>query len=618
MAIEIQKRPYNYCFSGNPVHYQLYSALAAADDKVFFQVRVQFKNIGGVYTFTEPLDYAPYQGVATIDVQDILEGLLTHQLPQFAADEKTIWEVQKHTGKFYLEYREITPFNQNPSWDNSEMDSACFIVKGGLSRFKYQGNNFWISYFGITTANMQFPFLTWQVRNRLATVKERMYLLFLNVTDAPNFNITGVATYTDGTTFSVLKFYQNASKGVCYYVPAGADQWGLLNAAKNINFWEITVFNPVTNLPISESFRYYADNRNDYNDLTLSYRNSLGGIDSVRVRGIIQYDLDYDYNEQGKTVRPDYFSGHFFDPQKIITNNKELQILRGDIGYLEKEEQDRLRDAFIKRETWWAVSKKWWPVNIITKNIKQKNTDNTRWSLPIDFSLAHDGDNLYTPQSVDLGVGVFTDNVCLAYLSAIDILNEYDATYPDGTKKITINFTENDPQNASNFIRYRILDANGVVVKDWTIVAMGAPVVFGLAINALYNYEIQPLCTNDYPGKKTTGQIDLQPTAPPPPPPPGTSNSVIDNRSSFRLRVNVDFNPPGTNFTTIVGANNQYNFTIADQAASGITVLFIGANSPSQVSIFSNGIEYIGQYVSGTEWFFDQVNIVNGLIILIQ
>ncbi|MFL5788638.1 MAG: hypothetical protein ACJ748_11340, partial [Flavisolibacter sp.] len=269
MAIIIQKRPYQYCFSGNPVHYELYSDLAAGDPTVSFEIRLMFKNIGGVYAVTPALPYDPVEGIATIDAQDILDGLLEYELPQFDVDEKTIWPAAGHSGQFYLQYREITTANPDPSWDDSELDYERIVVKAGLSRFKYQGNNFWVNYFNTTALH---PFLTWQKRSRLAALTERMYLLYFNITAASGIKAVAKATYTDGSNLSVEKDFPSADNNVCYYIPAGATQWGLIDAVKTLYYWEISIVD-ITNVAvpvtISESFRYYADNRNDYNDLTL-------------------------------------------------------------------------------------------------------------------------------------------------------------------------------------------------------------------------------------------------------------------------------------------------------------------------------------------------------------
>jgi hypothetical protein len=180
MAIIVTKRPFERCFSGNPIHYELFSALAAGDADVFFEVKVRFKKISStIYQDVVVLPYAPVNGYATVDLKEILDSKLEFELPQFDVDETKTWPAEKQTGHFYLQFREITPTSVAPTWDDSESDYRRFVLKGGLNDFKYQGNNFWVNYF-----NVEKPFLSWQMRGRPASRDERMYLCYLNTSDS--------------------------------------------------------------------------------------------------------------------------------------------------------------------------------------------------------------------------------------------------------------------------------------------------------------------------------------------------------------------------------------------------------------------------------------------------
>ena len=179
MAILVNRRPHTHNFSGNPVHYELYSSLASVDATVFFEVKVMFRKLSALnYAEIVTLPYSPVNGYADIDLKDILDSLLEYALPSFNNPfETTVWDAAPQTGHFYLEFREITSGNPDPSWDDSEKDFERFVLKGGLNDFKYQGNNFWLNYFFVAN-----PFLTWQQSGRLASYNERMYLAWLDLT----------------------------------------------------------------------------------------------------------------------------------------------------------------------------------------------------------------------------------------------------------------------------------------------------------------------------------------------------------------------------------------------------------------------------------------------------
>jgi len=618
----VQKRPFSYVFSGNPIHYQLYSALAANDQDIYFEYRVAYKYPTDVaYSVLPAVPYSPTNGVANIDVRAMVNSILEYELPTFSGSEKTAYEAKKQTASFYLEYREISAANPDPSWDKSELDFAPFVIKGGMSYMKYRGNNFWINHFGSLT-NDPIPFLTWQLSGRLAALNERMYLGFLNDTDIGSGFIRAVAKcfYTDGSTATVEEMMP-AVKGNVYYVPAGAEQWGLpaLDVNKVILQWSIQLkdyTNAGAPVPVTDPFFYEADNRNDYNQLTLNYRNSLGCIDSARVRGVITKNLDYTSVEISKTTGPDYYSGHFVTPQQAFASKLENLRYKGDLGPLEKEEQDRLRELQLGKDCWWEVEKKWLPVKVLTSGFALTSSEDTRWSMPIEFQLAVEGDPFYTPENFDLGDAVFVDNTCLAFFSvAVAMVDDPG----DSTKKrITISAIETDPADASTQFRWRIDN------EAWQTVNTAAlPLVFSRAKEALYNFEMQALCANGVYGAKSSAQIDTRtPVDPGPDPDPGTTlwDAFIENLSASQFGFSLVFFQPGEPEKTIagggvIGTNNKFVFKVEDTEV-GELVLQLFYYSPSHVTLFTNGASYMGT-ISGNVVTFKNVKIVDGLEIKI-
>ena len=184
MSIVINKRPYANNWSGNPIAYELYSAAAAADPTIYFEVRVMLRYPGASYAEIVRLPYAPVSGKATVFIQDILDSALEYGLPGFDVDEKKSWVSTKQTGYFFLSYREITTATPGP-WIDDETDFERFVLKGGISYHKWRGNNFFANYFTGTDK----PFLTWMKNGRLAAYDERMYLCYLHNSDE---TVTGI------------------------------------------------------------------------------------------------------------------------------------------------------------------------------------------------------------------------------------------------------------------------------------------------------------------------------------------------------------------------------------------------------------------------------------------
>src|SRR5688572_28336731 len=139
MSIQVTKRPYNYSFSGNPVHYELYSGTASIDSTIYFEVKLKFKNLTGSSILTiVTLPYYPTDGYAKIDLAEVLDGLLDWNLPVINANPTYVWGASSQTGHFYIEFREISAANGDPTWDTSEEEYQRFVLKGGLNDFKWQ------------------------------------------------------------------------------------------------------------------------------------------------------------------------------------------------------------------------------------------------------------------------------------------------------------------------------------------------------------------------------------------------------------------------------------------------------------------------------------------------
>jgi hypothetical protein len=602
MSIEVRRRPFEHSFSGNPIHYQLFSDAAAADASIYFEVRVLLKYITDAdYSEVIILPHYPTAGKADVNIQDILDSKLDFKVPEFNDDETVYSTAERQTAKYYLQFREVTDDSPDPAWDDSELEFERTVLKGGLNYFTYRGNNYWLNYY-----NDQKPFLTWQQSGRLTSLRERMYLAWLNsVSVADSLPVRVDIFYTDGTT-DFITFNLGGHKDSIIYIPAGATQLGLPDLSdKTIYYWEIKVTSIIDGgaaIDVSESFRYYADNRNDDNDITLNYRNSLGGLDSVRVRGVIEHGLNYDFAEQDRTVDPDYFDGDAITAKRVIANSKERKIYKGDIGYLTKEDQDRFRDSHLIREVWWERSIKWWPVVILTPSQKQMRTDDDLFSFPLQFALASDGDNYYTPDAVDLGDGSFTSNVCRARF--LDVEVTIDLSGADAL--ITLTWSTTDPDNVATQYTYQVIGVNDdPIIADLTTGSL----VFHLPKDDVFEMEIRVLCPNNVPGKKTVLTIDTNA-----PEGGGDSlNSAVFNFSStasdYDIKVNGvsvktgHMNPYESGFT-------GYNGFHVDDVSDVTVTIELGFNPATPV--LNVGTTLYHGTVAAHVVTFTHVNIIDG------
>lgn len=424
MAIVVNKRPNDRCWSGNPIHYLLYSAAAEADATNYFEIRVKFKRTDeAAYSNIVTLPYKPVSGTAKVDIQDILDGLMEHELPYLPTS--TSWPSpnfsNKATGLFYIEFREITTAAPDPAWDTTESAEECFVIKGGISFEKWRGDNYWVNYFDVV-----LPFLSWQESGRLHSEDELMWLSWLNLNDdivESEIKVQLTVTFTDGSE-DVSELDCAVPLNNIAYFPCGYEQLQLgdIDNTKVVHYWELQVVKVSTNPtePLSQVFRIYLDNRNDYNAVNLHYRNSLGGIDSARVRGVIEFNSQREFSQIEKIVLHDYFTGININGRVSADNSTELLVYKGDIGHLGKEEQDRLRDLHLKREVWWGKQEKWLPVMLLTSSQRLRMSTDKLFSMPLEFCIASGGNYYYTPENVNLQDGnITTGLVCTAVINTL-------------------------------------------------------------------------------------------------------------------------------------------------------------------------------------------------------
>lgn len=487
MSIVVQKRPSERTWSQNPCNYELYSAAAAADAAIYFEVAIMFRHVGGSYAELVRLPHYPTAGIAQIDVAAILDSILKYDVPDMPTDKTDPFIADLQTGYFYLSFREITD-SPAGSFDVSEIGYERLVIKGGIAYEAWRGNGFWNNYADVLSPTT-FPFFTWQKTGRNAQLAERMYLAWLNYTNvaATNLALRVVIEYTDGTFSAAIdKVLTGIVKHKIIYLPVGAEQLGLeaIDDTKTIYKWTARVFDINTSTAVSELFTYAADNRKDYNDACLNYRNSLGCIDSVMVRGVIENSIEYDNERVGVITGYNYYNGKLVAAREKTVFNLERFIYKGDIGYLGKEEQDRLRDAHLKREIWWEVGSKWLPVINLTGNFKHRSSTDNLFSMPFEWMLGVPGNTCYTPKNVNLGDAEVISNVCNATISDIEITKDLDDTLADITVGATVTGADQFTYQVIGFHTSPIT-AN---VTDLPITITG--------LNKLQNFslELRPIC----------------------------------------------------------------------------------------------------------------------------
>lgn len=413
--ITLTKRPYSNNFTGNPIVYGFSDPAAITDPTTAFQIKV-FAKRNDASAFTEVIVFTispNTTGVAEVDISSCLHPLLSYELPLAnvgAAPTKS----DTASLQFYIHYRSINLDTVDVAYVTDESETVRWAHKGGVHPFVFRGNAFFASY----VPNYK-RFYTWQRNGRYASITEKIWLSWLNkdLDGAPSsIKMKMLVTYTDGSVFNAVTIVSSITKGSFYYIPVGITENAVLIAgpAKQIWKWQVWLEDDSAGgLGIlTEKFNFEADWRPDYNSLQLHYRNSLGGFDTIRVLGVIQKGLSYEVSEYESSQAPSWVESEIRPALDRTTSATEQLRYKADIGYMTREDQDRLRDAFLNREVWTIKGNRWCPVKLISGPSELTSTSDFSYEMPIEFSIADSGTDFYTPESVDLGTSEPTTNIC--------------------------------------------------------------------------------------------------------------------------------------------------------------------------------------------------------------
>lgn len=395
--IQLLERPYEVCFSRNPVVYRLKTTTALntpglkVDTRVFFRKKADNDFVQVIANTLTP-DSA---GLVEIDYSKVMDSMLDYKLPTVSA--VTAERAFEQVGEFYIEYREITTAAPNPTW-TSDNGNVITVVKGGLPIEKWQGPNYFINRDGN---------LTWQKTGRYIGPREKTWMTYLHLgtNNQANMAMKVNVYFTDGTsmTDAVTVTLPDASvpKYGLYRIPAGA-QLNLkdLDTAKQIHYYTCRIVAGTTNQTVE--FRYTIDYRANYSKATLYWFNSLGGFDSVELKGEMGRKVGYDRQYGERTLGGKYYSNNEAPAMQESIRNLEQMTYQGSIGLMDDEDSfDRYRDLTLSVKVMMLRFNRFIPVVITNSSVDLGSDADPVKDFPIEFTPGFVNEN-YAP---DIRIG---------------------------------------------------------------------------------------------------------------------------------------------------------------------------------------------------------------------
>jgi hypothetical protein len=405
MELLLIKTPYEINFSGNPVAFSFaITPYRSAEQQLNLTiiVRTEIEEVFGSNIFIEAKEsvYSPLKdGSLTTPLQTVLRSYLTQYIPPLA--QALAINITGQVKRFRITYRLL---NDNVLVNGSVNTSDIFyVIKGGMSFQEWHPNK----YFTQVIVNDK-PFLRFAAKREKVFASENKYLSWLYPYDDDlDQNIYYNIGFNDGTELGETLFATLPSvKWQLNITPAGFDQLALgplVPVDKYAVWYSVSVKN-TNDVVICNAQKFYLDYRQFYKTSDLLFTSSIGGIETVRLRGIIDAQTEYERINADRVTAPEYFSHGIIDTANENIFNAELEKFTGDTGFLPLDALDRLRDLVNNKNVFEIKNNRLVPVNIVSKNDKWYTNKQSLYSHIVEWQNAFKNEYYSPAGTINTGV----------------------------------------------------------------------------------------------------------------------------------------------------------------------------------------------------------------------
>jgi len=387
------KKPQTFSFSGSPIPcVWAVTPYTSADQlaDVRLQLRVLIEKEFGSEAYTEEYirELLPdADGKISIEIQSILDPFLKWFVPPVNAVRPVIAEGQSI--RYKLQWVLI---KNNLQAADTEVTNVLFAIKGGMSYTSFAPAHYFNN-----LINEQF-FLGVD-HNLIKTGKEEnRWLYYLEQseydwygTTSVNFVLRQFIKDDTGNFWSTADspgLWQKRGQIICF--PVGYNQLDkdyILPSSRKAVAYTIELVEEFTTGRVAYA-DFELDYRNFYNTHQLYYRNSDGGLNTIRFTGQVEYEADYQKQQAQQIEMPDYFRNG--SPMAItkILKPEETQKSKGATGFVSKNEIENLRDLFLSQECYEFKNNKLIPVIINNSNVKFYTNKDGLYSLVVEWEDA--------------------------------------------------------------------------------------------------------------------------------------------------------------------------------------------------------------------------------------
>ncbi len=400
MEVLLLRQPYQVSFSGNPVAFTFivtpYTSVEHAED-IGLNITVEVEETFNTQVFTAARQdiYLPDpNGVVEIDVQYILQAYVSQYIPALNLSTAALCEGQ--TRRYRLSYQLIVNGNLATQLATT---GILNVIKSGMPNEEWHPKKFFTEYI----SNKKL-FLRYGYPEEKVHADELKFLNFIYPAENPLvLKVYAEVYYHDNSLeakdisapFSCLQWQ-------IMITPAGFQQLGLdtlVNDGRIPLFYDISVVDTTYTKQVAPQ-RFVLDYRNFYNTYNIMYAGSLGGIETLRLRGLIEASADYARTNAERVQPSNYFAAGVLQSPVATSYASESEKFTGDTGFIPQEKLDRLRDLFLSRDCLYEIrGGRLLPIAIDGKTVKLYTTTDKLYSMSIDWRNAFTNE-YYAPDNL--------------------------------------------------------------------------------------------------------------------------------------------------------------------------------------------------------------------------
>lgn len=383
MPVSLIKNPFEISFTGNPMPFLFNISASENLDNSTLIVRVLIENSYGSNIFDEiylQKLYPHENGDVQLDVGTILHPYLDYYMPSPKLSKPVAATGQRK--RYKVSYILQTGSN----FSATQESPVLFAAKGGLSYESWHYKEFFTN----IIAQQKKPLL-FSAAREILQMDETKFVYWMCPQDLVNNQEVIYKIYFDDETSLIVPhaITITGQKWGIYCLPAGFNQAKLdlqVDPEKTPVKYSIKVQEKTTLAVIVEEYFFKIDHRNFYDPFDIVYRNSIGGLESLRLLGRMEIAAEYRREEAARTVPPSYYSPNLLAQTTDMA--VEEQGFSGSTQFLTREQCMKLRDLFLNKGAWQVAQDRLIPIILQNNKTKFYSNKDSLLSVQVEFKNA--------------------------------------------------------------------------------------------------------------------------------------------------------------------------------------------------------------------------------------